>query len=552
MDVSNANPQCKIRRCFQCEGVTEYHCKVCTKDICTLCKEKHNLDLDTKNHEVMISQVTSTFSPRIETCKRHPDSVYKVVCKECKIPVCKECTEHKLHEKIDILTEVNTKLFQHRETINNIKGEVLYKRHVLLAYIKDDFKTYQQTKQSFSETETSFMTKIIEKIEENVTCDTVKFEHRCSVQKKKLLRHIARIQRYELIYEQSVNKSLRSLAYVKQIFSTKKHRYPNLKSHGRVSLSEGPTIVKVIQSLTFMARQFGSELLLEIMHEPVLKKEFEVKTFRFIDSHMSIQSPDHIWLYVGDSLVLINTKGEILFQIDDNIGRYYHCYGTHTVTKEKNLIYFDRNGTIQRLSKDRNLKSQLTILSSFSCRAHCVYCSPLTGDLILGMCNNYTNTCIIKRYNITEKLQSRNQPKIIGQIENCCPTLITENINGDIIVAGLLCGVLGMDRSGRHRFSYKESESGFQIRAKGICTDSLLHILVSDSFDSAVHMLNQYGQFLCYLLTTPNGACPSGLMFDFDAHLLWIRAKDKSNKICAYRYIKRHDVLAGKINNLKK
>lgn len=102
------------------------------------------------------------------------------------------------------------------------------------------------------------------------------------------------------------------------------------------------------------------------MHEPVLNKEFEVKTFGFIDSHMSIQSPDHIWLYVGDSLVLINTKGEILFQIDDNIGRYYHCYGTHTVTKEKDLIYFGRDGTIQRLSKDRNLKSQLTILSSFS------------------------------------------------------------------------------------------------------------------------------------------------------------------------------------------
>lgn len=119
-------------------------------------------------------------------------------------------------------------------------------------------------------------------------------------------------------------------------------------------------------------------------------------------------------------------------------------------------------------------------------------------------------------------------------------------------MAGFLYGVLGMDRSGRHLFLYKESESGFNIRAKGICTDSLSHILVSDSFDSAVHMLNQYGQFLCYLLTTPNGACPAGLMFDFDAHLLWIRAKDKSAKICAYRYIKRHDVLAGKINYLKK
>lgn len=254
MDVSHANPQCKIRHCFQCKRVKEYHCKECTKDLCAMCKEKHYLDLDTKNH-VMITQVTPTFQPRIETCKRHPANVYNVVCGECKIPVCQECTEHELHEKIHILTEVNRKLVQHRETINNIKGEALYKRHVLLAYIKDDIKACRQTKQSLFETETSFMTKIIEKIEENVRCNTVKFEHRCSVQKRKVQRHIARIQRFELIYEQSVNKSLRSLAYVKKMLSTKNHCCLNLKSHGRVSLSEGPTIVKVIQTLTFMAQQ---------------------------------------------------------------------------------------------------------------------------------------------------------------------------------------------------------------------------------------------------------------------------------------------------------
>lgn len=242
MDVLHANAQCIIRHCFQCERVTEYHCKECTKDICALCKEKHNLDLDTKNHEVLISQVTSTFLPRNETCKRHPANVYKVVCEECKIPVCQECTEHGLHEKIDILTEVGRKKNQHRETIYNIRSEALYKRHVLLACIKNDLKASQQTKQSLFEIEASFMAKIIEKIEENVTCDTFKFERRCSVQKMQLRRHLARIQKYELIYEQSVNKSLRSLAYVKKIFGTKKHCCPNLKSHGHLSLSEGPLL----------------------------------------------------------------------------------------------------------------------------------------------------------------------------------------------------------------------------------------------------------------------------------------------------------------------
>lgn len=545
MDVLHAYAQCKLRHCSQCEGVTEYHCKECAIDICALCKEKHNLDLDTKNHEVKIFQAKSNISPRKENCKRHPANVYKVVCDECKIPVCRECTEHRLHEKIDILTEVKTKRFQHRETIYNIRSEALYKRHVLLACIKNDLKASQQTKQPLFETEAIFFAKIIEKIEENVTCNTFKYGHRCSVQKMKLQRHLARIQKYEIIHEQSVKKPLRSLAYLKKIFGTKKHCCLNLKSHGRLSLSEGPTFVKVIQTLNFMAQHLGNELLLEIIDEPVLKKEFEVKTFGLIGSHMSIQSPDHIWLYDEDNLVLTNTKGEKLFQIKDIIGKYYHCYGTHTVTKEKELIYFDRDGKILKLSKDRNLKSQLPILSSFSCRAYCVYCSPLTGDLILGMCNHDTNTCIIKRYNVTENLQSQNQPQIIGQIENWHPVLITENNNGDIIVAGFFYGVMGIDRSGRYRFLYEKTQSGFQIRAKGICTDSLSHILVSDSFDSAVHMLNKNGQLLSYLLTTPNGECSFGLMFDFEAHLLWIRAKDCSKKITAYRYIKRHDVLAG-------
>lgn len=64
------------------------------------------------------------------------------MCEECKIFVCKECIEYKLYEKIDILIEVNMKLFQYREIINNIKGEVFYKRYVLLVYIKDDLKIY--------------------------------------------------------------------------------------------------------------------------------------------------------------------------------------------------------------------------------------------------------------------------------------------------------------------------------------------------------------------------------------------------------------------------
>lgn len=394
MNNIHANAQCKIRSCIQCEGVTEYHCKNCNKDMCVICKEKHNICLDTKNHEVVIYQAKSTSSTLHETCEKYPKNVNEMVCKECKPQFCKDCTEHGQHKKLDFLKEVEKKRSQHSETIYNIRSEVLYNRQILLACIKNDIKAAQQTKQSPFQTKT-MIAKITKKLENKLTC--VKFEHKCSIQKMKLQCHLAWIQKHEQIYEQSVENPLMFLANVKKICSSKKYCCPNVRKYGRLSLSEGPTIVNmpVFPKLSFMARPLGNETLLEIMPEPVVKQEFEFKTY--VDSHMSFQSPDHIWLYDGDNLVLTNTKGEKLFQIEDNIGRLFHSYGNHTVTREKELIYFDKNERVLKLSKDRTSKSQLPIVSIFFCRAYCVYCSPLTGDLIFGMCNKDTNTCIIKK-----------------------------------------------------------------------------------------------------------------------------------------------------------
>uniref|UniRef100_A0A8W8M9X6 DZIP3-like HEPN domain-containing protein n=2 Tax=Magallana gigas TaxID=29159 RepID=A0A8W8M9X6_MAGGI len=73
---------------------------------------------------------------------------------------------------------------------------------------------------------------------------------------------------------------------------------------------------------------------------------------------------------------------------------------------------------------------------------------------------------------------------------------ITENKNGDIIIS---CNqyetVVGMDRSGEHRFLYSHPEN---LTPMDICTDKYGHILVA--FKSCIHLLDEDGAFQTILL----------------------------------------------------
>lgn len=171
---------------------------------------------------------------------------------------------------------------------------------------------------------------------------------------------------------------------------------------------------------------------------------------------------------------------------------------TQTVTRNKELIYIDRMRNIQKLSGDMPI--ELSLLRDSSCPPQCIYKSPYTEDLLVGMSQSISNASIIMRYNI-EDSGSQIEPEIIGYIENWFPTLWTDNVNGDIIVSGFYSGFKVMDRAGIHRFLYTKTPAGSLLSPKGLCTDPLSHILVSTG--SCVLMISKCGQFLSYFLSKP-------------------------------------------------
>uniref|UniRef100_K1RRZ6 Uncharacterized protein n=1 Tax=Magallana gigas TaxID=29159 RepID=K1RRZ6_MAGGI len=128
-----------------------------------------------------------------------------------------------------------------------------------------------------------------------------------------------------------------------------------------------------------------------------------------------------------------------------------------------------------------------------------IHSSRINGDILVGMIKG--REAKVTRYNRTgeeiENIQRDNK----GQDMYGDPHYITENINGDVCTSDLnKHAVVVVNKSGQLRFSY--TGQGSKFYPYGICTDLLGHIVICDSYTkiNTVHLLDQDGQFLSFLL----------------------------------------------------
>lgn len=253
-------------------------------------------------------------------------------------------------------------------------------------------------------------------------------------------------------------------------------------------------------------------------------------------------TPDKVWVSdTRNNLILKNTAGGTLHHIMD----LYNGDGVHTVNSMSELIYIDREHGIKKLSKDRKTLTTLINNTLSEWKPLCVYWSPFTKDLLVGMVGKFVATAdtgIVIRYNqageITQRMQkNNNEQKLYSKLQ-----FITDSNTGDVLVSDY-CNVIGSivvtERGGRHRVSYTGHKS--VIHPLGICTDTLSNILVCER--ATVHLLDKDGQFLLLHLIRPSGIfSPKSLSYDVNTNRLWVVSK---NKIVVYRYIDRLDALTG-------
>ncbi|XP_056003848.1 uncharacterized protein LOC130049808 [Ostrea edulis] len=554
MDTLGLSTQLKVRQCSQCQGDTEFYCNTCKRDLCLQCKEKHVIDLHTKHHDVVIYREKFNYIPRQEICVRHPDRFYEMFCQSCELSVCFRCLEHRKHQILDIRTAYQTKRQQHREIIDTIRSETLYNCRVLLAGIQTDIQTCPPQICHRQSQQMSIKAQRLKDLIDTAVCD-VKTRYRgllidrIQQQKRKMNRHLTHIQNYEDRYEQSANRAVQFLLFIKTSRVPQIKDTPNLPQHLLLSLTEGFNMEDVSQLLrgipeiqmTTGKRQVGIDECVKLMSTPVLHTSVCVTGVCYV-VHISRVMSDRVWVSGYDNnLILTDTTGDTIHRVTDRTTPWYGG-GVHTVNSSGELIYIDRKLNINKLSVDNHtVTTQIEYTSPW--KPECVYCSPSTGDLMVGMWNYKTRTGKVTRYNSSGQhiltIQHDNKHHTVYSV----PRYITENTNGDIIVSDWIiynCGaVVVTERGGRHRFSYTGPPSGSSLDPHGICTDALSHILVYDYNTYTVQMIDKDGHFLSLLLTPQHGInFPLGLNYDDKTHLLWVGSFD-TNTVSVYRYLQR-------------
>ena len=242
--------------------------------------------------------------------------------------------------------------------------------------------------------------------------------------------------------------------------------------------------------------------------------------------HISVVSPDKLWMSDFDTLQQVDSTGHVLGTLDDKY-EYWNGGGGHTVSVEGDLVFIARvrnsvqstasdwlrsqNG-IHKMASDGSITTLLT-LDSPDLSLRCIHSSHINGDLLIGLTDDSSpRTGRVMRCDGTGRKIRDIELDGEGQGLYRRPRYITENkVNGDIVVSDRWkYALVVVDRSGRHRFDYKGQPTDQSFNPHGVCTDILGRILVihTDYDDDSsevccISLLDRDGRFLSRLLTQP-------------------------------------------------
>nr|XP_022336323.1 uncharacterized protein LOC111132793 [Crassostrea virginica] len=411
-------------------------------------------------------------------------------------------------------SEMERRLYS--KTIYSIRGETIYNRLVMLKGVRHDLKTGHKAVTIRGLSMTGMIGRVPkDKIDEVLAGD---LEDRCIIQKTRMTRHMTRllqyVHRYEQLYDIMVKKPIKFLRIMTRKHDPTENREKLLTQRGKkemvnivVSLMKGMRLVE-----TGKRQAPGTKVLLTRMSPPVLQKNILV-TGVIVCFHISCVTPDRVWVSDYTNLILTDTAtGKQLHSVENLLEPW--GYGKHTVNCDSELIYIHKDKNINKLSSDMKTTTTLIKHTDTTWKPQCVYCSPSSGDLLVGMSRRESDTDTytgkVMRYDNTGKHKhsiphNDNTPHTLYRT----PGYITENNNGDVVV------------------------SDYDRRAVVV---------------TSVQMLDRDGRCLSFLLAHNSPGMggswrPYSLSYDVTNHVLCV-GSEESNKLYVYRYINRHMALS--------
>jgi streptogramin lyase len=245
---------------------------------------------------------------------------------------------------------------------------------------------------------------------------------------------------------------------------------------------------------------------------------------------VSCVSEDQVWTrgYKDNTMKLLNLRGDLLTSIQTKSG--YSPYDI-AVTRDGDLVYTDWYNDSVNLVKNNQTCTVIALQ-----RWHPLgVCCTAAGDLLVAMLSNDRKQSKVVRYSgstETQTIRFDDQGRPLYSL----PRYISENRNLDVCVSDTCAeSVVVVTASGKLRFRYTgpTSNTGESFDPVGITTNSQGHILVADHNNAQVHIIDQDGQFLRYIICDLHR--PWGLCVDIRDNLLV--AEHDSAKVKMIKYL---------------
>ncbi|XP_062585842.1 uncharacterized protein LOC134247505 [Saccostrea cucullata] len=515
-----------VLRCALCEtAVVQMHCDTCLVNLCTTCVGKHMISDESKDHKVVKYQVKKS-TPLYPECTTHSKEQCTMYCNQCDIPVCDTCIAshqhlgHKFLTILQIQDEKKNKIIKEhtelKETIFPTYQDIASDVQNRISQLEKEYGDLSTAITKHGEDWHREIDKLVKKLKAEV--DEMK-----NTQIQTLQKHMDEINKTMSDIKEEINAFEIAINFndLSKLFRVKFNvdRYKKLPQK---IVPSAPKFMPGKNQEKEFHDTFGALTLSSLTSdEQSYSMKFsppEPEIVTTVDTwydylyNVACLSDEEIWTSGDENIMKLFSinQGSRLRSITTKSG---YPPSNIAVTKSGALIYTDLNVRTVNIVKKKKIEEVIRLRNW---RPNGV-CSASSGDLLVIMySDDVTQTKVVRYSGSTKKqtIQFDDKGKPLYSSGGYYDRYITENRNLDICVSDHRAkSVVVVNQAGKLRFRYSGHTPALKIKPispRGITTDSQSHILTADCDNDCVHVIDQDGQFLCYIdcgLRNPWGLC---------------------------------------------
>lgn len=537
--------------CELCCKTVTFHCKICKINLCGHCVGIHINSFATQEHNI-VSCRRKAFTPQLPSCSIHGDEKCDLFCSKCNVPICVTCItlQHKAHPATKLEVQCDFKRKQIQDECKHLENDLCKNLMESIAHVQKDIeevkKIYGNVQDAVFQKGTEWHKKV-DKIVQEFSQQVTDMRNRDVALLEKHIEEIKGLLKSLNAHREQVNKLTTSMK-LKDVLDYELRDLKCLQFY-RPYLSM-PSYDLSEKQMKFMSMAFGS--LRSNIPQNLKVFSFDIENLRnlcsrvvlcqSIETHLdticSLASSNEstVWVNGEDKTINLISSGKVIRRIEAKSG-----------TRPINLA-ITRQGFLVYAVYDYYQSSV------------CIVTKNKTDQVITFHDWKPVGICCTRNDEFLVSMESRDETqikiarfssdfKIIQEIqydENHQPlyasgkyyVFVEENQNMDICASDPNKNqvvVTGKDGLLRWRYNGNLEKGKFKSFSPSfIAADSYSNLLVMDTDNDCVHLLDMNGIFITFI-THPKIQGIGAMSLDRNDKL-WI-ANYKGGQINVFKYL---------------